>query len=355
MTHAYRPVQWNRNKLWYDLAMIAAVSAFIILFIRLAPTLVDWPQPIDPNQLRIRAYGICAFFLFSLILMIGPLARLDRRFLPLLYNRRHLGVTLFVVVVGHIGWVRDWYLAFSHLDPWTAMLISNTSTGSLQAIPIMWLGLGAAVILFVMAATSHDFINRQFGAAVWKSIHMAVYLAYGLVVAHVAFGYLQTEQDPVLTVIMAGLPVTVAALHLAAAWKERDGDPQADGDADWVPGPLARDLPTDGGGMVFAMPGGERVALFRQDDRIGVLANVCAHQGGPLGEGKILFGCVTCPWHGFQYDLTNGRSPPPFTERIPTYNARLGADGRILIDPTPLPAGTPRPLIDLSEAKGAAP
>ena len=31
---------------------------------------------------------------------------------------------------------------------------------------------------------------------------------------------------------------------------------------------------------------------------VGVIANVCAHQNGPLGEGRIIDGCVTCPWHG---------------------------------------------------------
>ena len=46
--------------------------------------------------------------------------------------------------------------------------------------------------------------------------------------------------------------------------------------------------------------------------RIFALSNVCRHQGGPLGEGRILAGCLTCPWHGYQYHVEDGCSPPPF-------------------------------------------
>ncbi|NRA58226.1 MAG: (2Fe-2S)-binding protein, partial [Phycisphaerales bacterium] len=43
---------------------------------------------------------------------------------------------------------------------------------------------------------------------------------------------------------------------------------------------------------------------------------------------------------GYQYDASNGQSPPPFTEKIPTYELRVRG-GRIEVDPTPKPAGTP--------------
>jgi len=54
----------------------------------------------------------------------------------------------------------------------------------------------------------------------------------------------------------------------------------------------------------------------------------------------VIDGCITCPWHGYQYLAHSGQSPPPFTERIPTYELRLRGD-RILVDPTPKPPGTP--------------
>jgi nitrite reductase/ring-hydroxylating ferredoxin subunit len=52
---------------------------------------------------------------------------------------------------------------------------------------------------------------------------------------------------------------------------------------------------------------GERiVALYHVDDEFYALDGVCPHQGGPLGKGR-LDGCiVTCPWHGWQFDVRNG-------------------------------------------------
>jgi nitrite reductase/ring-hydroxylating ferredoxin subunit len=50
-------------------------------------------------------------------------------------------------------------------------------------------------------------------------------------------------------------------------------------------------------------------------------------------------GCVVCPWHGYEYDPASGRSPAPFTERVPTFGVRV-REGRVWLDPRPKPAGT---------------
>jgi len=53
---------------------------------------------------------------------------------------------------------------------------------------------------------------------------------------------------------------------------------------------------------------GDRVvALFNVDGRFFALDGVCPHQGGPLGKGKLEGCIVTCPWHGFQFDVTTGQ------------------------------------------------
>ncbi|MFG0314882.1 MAG: Rieske (2Fe-2S) protein, partial [Phycisphaerales bacterium] len=83
----------------------------------------------------------------------------------------------------------------------------------------------------------------------------------------------------------------------------------------------------------------ERIAVFRHNDSLSAITNVCAHQGGPLGEGKIIDGCVTCPWHGYQYKPACGQSPPPYTEKIATYDIRVEGR-RVLINPKPNAAGT---------------
>ena len=86
--------------------------------------------------------------------------------------------------------------------------------------------------------------------------------------------------------------------------------------------------------------GGERVAIFRYDGKLSAVSNVCQHQNGPLGEGRILDGCITCPWHGFQYRPADGASPAPFTERVSTFRLCLVDGDRIFVDPRPLPPGT---------------
>src|SRR5215475_315945 len=96
MSAGFRAVQWNRAKLVYDSILLASVALYISSYLTLVYWLdppKDLPAAID---LRIRAFGTCAFFMLTIILSIGPLARLDRLFLPLLYNRRHFGVLTFL-------------------------------------------------------------------------------------------------------------------------------------------------------------------------------------------------------------------------------------------------------------------
>jgi nitrite reductase/ring-hydroxylating ferredoxin subunit len=84
--------------------------------------------------------------------------------------------------------------------------------------------------------------------------------------------------------------------------------------------------------------------VFRDGEQIGALTNLCAHQNGPLGEGRIIDGCVTCPWHGFQYKLHDGCAPAPFTEKLATYPVRL-KDGIVEVFPNALPPGTPAAIM----------
>ena len=96
--HSYRAVGWNRQKRRYDLIVVGGVVLYLAVFLLLGA----WLRPnATAETLMIRAFGTGAFLLLHLVLSIGPLCRLDRRFLPLLYNRRHLGVTLFVLALAH--------------------------------------------------------------------------------------------------------------------------------------------------------------------------------------------------------------------------------------------------------------
>ncbi|MCB0576667.1 MAG: Rieske 2Fe-2S domain-containing protein, partial [Saprospiraceae bacterium] len=87
---------------------------------------------------------------------------------------------------------------------------------------------------------------------------------------------------------------------------------------------------------------GQNIALFKYDGKLSAVHNLCKHQNGPLGEGKIIDGCITCPWHGYQYLPENGQSPPPFTEKVCTYDVQVEGT-RVYVNPAPYPEGTPRP------------
>jgi nitrite reductase/ring-hydroxylating ferredoxin subunit len=212
--------------------------------------------------------------------------------------------------------------------------------GKFIGFPFKALGLAALLVLFLMAATSHDFWLAFLTPPIWKALHMALYLAYGLVVMHVALGIMQYDHTPLIPLMLIAGFGTVTALHLVAGWRERRGEAGGAATADgWIAVGAPRDIP-DKGARIVATPGGERIAVFRDGDEIGALTNLCAHQNGPIGEGRIIDGCVTCPWHGYQYRLADGCAPPPFTEKLATYRTRL-RDGVVEVDPRPLAPGTP--------------
>ena len=51
---------------------------------------------------------------------------------------------------------------------------------------------------------------------------------------------------------------------------------------------------------------GRLIALFNVDGEFRAIDGICAHQGGPLGKGKLEGNVVTCPWHGWQFDVAEG-------------------------------------------------
>jgi nitrite reductase/ring-hydroxylating ferredoxin subunit/DMSO/TMAO reductase YedYZ heme-binding membrane subunit len=340
MSVGFRAVQWNRGKLVYDGILLVAISLYIAGF-----AAIHW-QLHPPNNLPdaidiwIRTFGSCAFLMLTAILSIGPLARLDRRFFPLLYNRRHFGVLTFIVAATHFWFLLDWYLVQNNLPNLATELTTWKDYAKFVGFPFKVFGITALLVLFLMAATSHDFWLLFLTPRIWKALHMALYVVYGLVVVHVALGIMQGERTLLIPLMLAGGFGTVAALHLAAGWRERGADKgiAASGDG-WIAVGPPRSIP-DKGGCIVAARGGERIAVFRDGAQIGALTNLCAHQNGPLGEGHIIDGCVTCPWHGYQYQLADGCAPAPFTEKLVTYRVRINR-GIVEVDPRPLPPGTP--------------
>ena len=61
------------------------------------------------------------------------------------------------------------------------------------------------------------------------------------------------------------------------------------------------------GSALEAVVNGRVVALFQVDGKIYALDGMCPHAGGPLGKGTVNGCIVTCPWHGWQFDVTTGQ------------------------------------------------
>ena len=189
-----------------------------------------------------------------------------------------------------------------------------------------------------MAVTSHDFWLSSLTPRIWKSIHMFVYGAYVLVVAHILLGALQSERSTLLVLVIAAGAATLLALHLTAAFHERRLDHDAQAGEDGMIDVCHVDEIGERRAKIVCVSG-ERVAIFRYDGMISAISNVCRHQNGPLGEGRIIDGCVTCPWHGYQYLPESGAAPPPYLDKVAPFRTQV-RNGRVNLDPKAEEPGT---------------
>ena len=332
---SYKPVQWNPQKKRYDQFMVVVMLLYIAVFAGL--TIVGNSET-SLETLIIRTFGSLAIVMLHVVLCIGPLARLDRRFLPLLYNRRHLGVSIFLVAAVHGVFSIIQFHTLGNVNPVVSLFTSNMDYTSLVNFPFQVLGFLSLLILFMMAATSHDFWLSNLRPRVWKSLHMLVYLAYVMVILHVFLGAFQQETSPVLLAAVGLGMVIVISLHLVAGFKESKLDKErATGNEEWEYVCKLNEIPEDRAKMLCLE--NERIAIFKYDGKLSAVNNVCRHQGGPLGEGKVVDGCITCPWHGYQYLPQNGQSPPPFNEKVATYSLKLES-GAVYVNPKPFEPGT---------------
>lgn len=105
------------------------------------------------------------------------------------------------------------------------------------------------------------------------------------------------------------------------AWNE--------GPQDWVPVLDAGDLGTGDRRVVRAED--MEVLLVNEGGTIHAIAEVCGHAGGPLHDGTFEGGCVTCPWHGSTFRLSDGAVVHgPATGPQPAFDVRVD-DGKILV------------------------
>ena len=93
--------------------------------------------------------------------------------------------------------------------------------------------------------------------------------------------------------------------------------------AEWIEVGTVQDCPP--GSMIEAVVGEAIVVVANVDGEFYAMDGICAHQGGPLASGT-LEGCkLTCPWHGWQYDVRTGQQLLSDNIRQAAYRARESA------------------------------
>jgi hypothetical protein len=187
--------------------------------------------------------------------------------------------------------------------------VSNTHYGEVMRFPFQPLGFIALIILFLMAASSHDFWLKNLSPQFWKAMHMLVYVAYALIVMHVLLGVVQLESNPLLMGSLGIGMLTLILLHIISGYKTRKNDQAAESLIEDGYHKICAVSEIEDNCAKMARIGKKSIAVFKYEDKLSAVDNACKHQNGPLSEGRIIDGCITCPWHGYQYQPHNQNHP----------------------------------------------
>jgi NAD(P)H-dependent nitrite reductase small subunit len=83
----------------------------------------------------------------------------------------------------------------------------------------------------------------------------------------------------------------------------------------------ASEIPPGTGKVVEA--GGKTIAVFNCEGTFYATDNACRHRGGPLGEGSLSGTTVTCPWHGWEYDVASGECQMDPSIKVQTFDVKI--------------------------------
>jgi nitrite reductase/ring-hydroxylating ferredoxin subunit/uncharacterized membrane protein len=202
------------------------------------------------------------------------------------------------------------------LGAWTVAVIADYVAhfgGVAESAGDIALAVGLAVAVFVLITGYTDF-NETFALERrYAFLHgLSMTVVFAVDAASLGLRWWAGEG---LHPLAVGLSTGAWALLLAGAWLGGhvvfgigtgvNREAFLEGPEDWVDAGPAADVPADGMHAVDA--GGMRVLLVRDRGQICALADVCAHAGGPLHEGTLQDGVVTCPWHGSRFRVRDGR------------------------------------------------
>jgi nitrite reductase/ring-hydroxylating ferredoxin subunit len=92
--------------------------------------------------------------------------------------------------------------------------------------------------------------------------------------------------------------------------------------AEWITVANTGDLPE--GEMIGAAVDGHELLVANVAGRFCAIGSICTHEGGPLADGDLYGGTVTCPWHGSEFSVETGEvEMPPATTPEPVFEVRV--------------------------------
>jgi nitrite reductase (NADH) small subunit len=71
---------------------------------------------------------------------------------------------------------------------------------------------------------------------------------------------------------------------------------------------------------------GKTIAVANVGGKLYAINNTCLHRGGPLGQGSLTGAVVTCPWHGWGFDVTSGRLSHNQSAGVSCYRVEVRGD-----------------------------
>jgi nitrite reductase/ring-hydroxylating ferredoxin subunit/uncharacterized membrane protein len=138
---------------------------------------------------------------------------------------------------------------------------------------------------------------------------------------------LRRRKKSAMALSALGLSVSTLAAYLGGELVFGRGvmvnhDAWVSGPENWTP--VAAEEELGEGSMRRAEVEGRSIVLYKESGRLHAVEGTCSHAGGPLWEGNVRDGIVTCPWHGSQFRLTDGavcRGPATFA--LPRLQTRI--------------------------------
>ena len=76
---------------------------------------------------------------------------------------------------------------------------------------------------------------------------------------------------------------------------------------------------------------GKTIAVFNCEGTFYAIDNTCKHRGGPLGEGNLSGTTVTCPWHGWEYDVSTGKCQLDSSIQVQTFDVKIEGDDILVL------------------------